>query len=74
MPGLVQARPQPVVRNPWLPKVEWIFISEQLRRGSALVGQIESPLIDIEGFAPSAAPDLLGRRLTVRRVNLDFPE
>ncbi len=61
-------------RSPWLPKVEWIFASEQLRRTSGLEGHIEPSPIDISRFTPAPARKPPVRPFTVGRLSRDVPE
>ena len=60
-------------RSPWLPKIEWMFASEQIRQSTGLEGIVEPSPVDLECFKPAEGVHLQ-KQFTVGRLSRDVPE
>ena len=59
--------------SPWLPKIEWVFASEQMQRSTDLEGYIEPSPIDLERFKPDRQRSAQST-FAVGRLSRDVPE
>ncbi len=58
-------------RRPWMPPIEWLFASEQMKAQTELKGIVEPSPVDLQRFRPGAGP---GQPFTVGRLSRDVPE
>jgi glycosyltransferase involved in cell wall biosynthesis len=60
-------------RRPWMPPIEWLFASEQMKAQTDLQGIVEPSPVDLQRFEPGAGP-APGQPFTVGRLSRDVPE
>jgi glycosyltransferase involved in cell wall biosynthesis len=62
-------------RRPWMPRIEWLFASEQMKAQTDLEGIVEPSPIDLQRFRPADRPGPVpGQPFTVGRLSRDVPE
>ncbi len=60
-------------KSPWMPEIEWVFASEQMRKDAALDGLVEPSPIDLEQFRPTGTRKR-NQEFTVGRLSRDVSE